>query len=506
MPSSFADIVYIYVVDISPGGTTIVRGDSDNDAESSKSHILVVDQGTHATRALLFSAGGELLCANQRDVALDRQDEHVEQDAQELLDSVEDVISDTCRRFPSEIACMGLATQRSTVVAWDRDSGRPLAPAISWQDRRGADWLNRVSPPADVLTARTGLRASPHYGVAKMHWWLEHDPAIQKAANEGRLVMGPLAGFLVSRLVSSQPARVDTTNAARTLLLDIDAGDWDTSLLKRYGIAREYLPEVKPVRADYGRLNRFDIPVTALSGDQTAALFVDGLPPTGRALVNIGSGAFILAVTGRQRIPVPGLLAGQAANTPDGPLHYVEGTVNGAGTALEWLAQQADTVIDPTALDDILAGADAPPVFVNAVGGLGSPWWADTAPRFADETSAGKLPLRDRIAGVLESIAFLVAENVSRMRDHGIHLETLLFTGGLSRVDRLCQTIVDLVALPGLRLPNPEATARGTAWLAAEDPASWIATARLDFTPQSRPPLFQRQQRFRQLLQESLDR
>jgi len=435
-----------------------------------------------------------------------RQDERIEQDPHELLASVQAVIAEACQHHPGRPTSMGLATQRSTVVAWDRETGTPLTPAISWQDRRGAKWLADHSPPAEELAARTGLRASPHYGVAKLHWWLENDAAVRRAAADGRLIMGPLAAFLVARLVPTRAPVVDTTNAARTLLLNIDSGDWDETLLARFGIQRHWLPTVKPVRADYGLLEPWDIPLTAVSGDQTAALFVDGPPRTGDVLVNLGSGAFVVAVTGRDRRQVPELLAGQAARLHDGPLFYAEGTVNGAGTALDWLGTQEHREIAPPTIESALAEPCETPIFLNAVGGLGSPWWRTMPSRFVGETATGRKRLNAHIAAVVESIAFLVAENIERLRAFGLQLETLIFTGGLSRLDRLCQIITDLARLPATRLSTPEATARGTAWLAAKDHASWIPTPRQDFTPTPNPGLQERRQRFRTLLHENLDR
>ncbi|HDP89512.1 MAG TPA: hypothetical protein ENN42_06090 [Thioalkalivibrio sp.] len=487
------------------GDRTIISSGNDNDADASRTLTLVVDQGTHASRALVFDARGICVHDVHREVTLDHAGEHIEQDAGRLVDSVQEVIEAALAEYPDTIGCMALATQRSTVVAWDTRDGRPLAPAISWQDRRNADWLLRHAPPADRLARVTGLRASPHYGASKLRWWLDHDPAIQQAARNGVLRMGPLAAFLVARLIPGRPPTVDVTNAARTLLLDIDRGDWDEDLLAHFGIRREWLPTVQPVRADYGRLRSGDIPLTAVSGDQTAALFVDGCPEPGETRVNLGSGAFVLTVTGTQRRDVPDLLAGLADRNPGGPLYYVEGTVNGAGTALDWLAARSGETLDPprieSALQEMANTGQETPLFINGVGGLGSPWWAATEPRFEADAPTS---LAAHVAAVVESIAFLVAENIARMHESGLTLGRLVFTGGLSGLDRLCQYIVDLAGLPGERIVHPEATARGAAWLAAKDHQSWTLTPRTPYTPRPAVALRRRQQRFRAALQASL--
>ncbi|MBD3618259.1 MAG: hypothetical protein HUJ28_02140 [Chromatiales bacterium] len=485
-----------------PGRQRIVPSGNSNDARPDEPHTLVVDQGTHASRALIFDARGVCLHENHLPVSLSRTDGHIEQDAEALLASVQQVIEVALNQGHEDIGQMALATQRSTVVAWDARDGRPLAPAISWQDRRNADWLAAHAPPADELARITGLRASPHYGASKLRWWLDHAPQIRDAAAGGHLCLGPLAAFLVARLVPESPPAVDVTNAARTLLLDIDRGDWDDSLLAHFGIERQWLPQVRPVRADYGRLAGTGIPLTAVSGDQTAALFVDGLPPQEALHVNLGSGAFVLAVTGRDRHQVPGLLAGLADHGPEGPLYYAEGTVNGAGSALDWLAREGDQPLPPERIRQALAASDhEPPLFLNGVGGLGSPWWGTTRPRFIEETPASPAA---RITAVVESIAFLVVENIERLREAGLRAARLVFTGGLSGLDRLCQDIVDLAGLPGERLDQPEATARGAAWLAAKDHASWIPTPRTPFMPRPATALRRRRQRFRQALTASL--
>lgn len=451
---------------------------------------------------MIFDARGICLHENRQPVGLSRTGGYIEQDAEALLASVQRVIDVALTRGHEAIGRMALATQRSTVVAWDARDGRPLAPAISWQDRRNADWLAAHAPPADRLARITGLRASPHYGASKLRWWLDHDPAIQQAASNGVLRMGPLAAFLVARLIPGRPPTVDVTNAARTLLLDIDRGDWDEGLLAHFGIERQWLPQVRPVRADYGRLAGTGIPLTAVSGDQTAALFVDGLPPRETLHVNLGSGAFVLAVTGRDRHQVPGLLAGLADHGPEGPLYYAEGTVNGAGSALDWLASESDQPLSPERIRQALATTDCePPLFLNGVGGLGSPWWGTTRPRFIEEAPVSPAA---RITAVVESIAFLVAENIERLREAGLRAARLVFTGGLSDLDRLCQDIVDLAGLPGERLDQPEATARGAAWLAAKDHVSWIPTHRTPFMPRPATALRRRRQRFRQALTASL--
>ncbi|MDQ1363615.1 MAG: hypothetical protein QG652_1477 [Pseudomonadota bacterium] len=430
-------------------------------------HILVIDQGTHATRALLFSPRGDILAQAEQTVALQRIDhEQVEQDAEEILRSIHQVLS-RIGNIPDRTIC-ALTTQRSTTLAWDKTTGKALCPALSWQDRRAQNDLQQFSAHTARIKSITGLPLSAHYGAGKLRWLLAHNNRVQTAAQQNNLCMGPLASFLLWRLLIDNKFCVDISNAHRMLLLDLHSGDWSDELLRIFQIEKKYLPPCLPLQHHYGFLQPYNFPITAVCGDQTAAFHGLGPLPDGTAVVNAGSGAFILAACDRVITGTP-LLCGIRAGG-----WLLEGTVNGAGSALDWAQPQwpVENLFEQLPL--WLNTETSPPVFINTVGGLGSPWWSSAiAPHFAGHQDQHPLPAR--YVAIIESIVFLLQHNLHAMQKH-LAIHTLLISGGLSRLDGLCQKLANLSGCKVQRAEVFETTARGAAWLAAGQPADWFGT------------------------------
>ncbi|MEA3299008.1 MAG: FGGY family carbohydrate kinase [Pseudomonadota bacterium] len=460
---------------------------------------LALDQGTHASRALLFDGRGECLAVAERPVALHRRGDRVEQDPREILATTRAAMAEVLGSPAARgrvVARAGLATQRSSVVAWDRRTGEPLSPVLSWQDRRAAGWLAGFTPEAGRVRAITGLPLSPHYGASKLRWLLDQTPAVARAQRAGRLAMGPLASYLLFHLVAGGPLVVDDGNAARTLLWDLRQRDWHPGLLDLFGIPRPVLPECRPIRHPFGTLAGTAIPLTAVNGDQNAALHGLGEPQPSVAQINMGTGAFALVPTGSRLVLDDELLGGIASSGPDAVTYSLEGTVNGAGAALAW--EEEHWGIGPIApqLDDWLARPGAPPIFVNTVGGLGSPWWR-AGP---DARLEGDGEPWQRGVAVAESIVFLLEANLDCLARAGVAPTRLRVSGGLARADGLCQRLADLSGLAVSRPAATEATARGIAWLAAGQPSDWPRPPEDSFTPSANPALGDRYRRFCALL------
>lgn len=462
---------------------------------------LILDQGTHATRALAFDARGQVQSAAHCPVTLNRiSHDRVEQDAEEIVASVNQVLADiTAVAQPSrrKFIQAGLATQRSSVVAWDRVSGEALSPVLSWQDRRAADWLAGLEKYTPTIKAKTGLPLSPHYGASKLRWLLDHVPAVQAAWRHGRLVFGPLASFLLFHLLEEHPLLVDHANANRTQLWQLESRNWDADLLALFGIPEELLPVCRPIEFPYGRLARLGVPLTAVNGDQNAAVYALGQPERDTAVVNLGTGAFILVSTGQQLIHHPTLLAGLTASSASGGEYTLEGTVNGAGAALTWAQKQWNLPDIPRHLDDWLAQAEDPPIFLNSIGGLGSPFWRSGP----EPAIVGDGEPRLRAAAAAESILFLVQVNLDEMRAAGVEISKIRVSGGLAQSDQMCQRLADLSGCGVYRPQDTEATARGIAWLAAGRPSHWPELQPgKQFDPQPNPALVDRYWRFRELI------
>ncbi len=400
---------------------------------------LALDQGSHSSRAVLFDALGAPLASAHVPVGSHREgDDRVEQEPWELLQSLRTAALDACdseaaRGLP--ICGVGLATQRSTIVCWERSSGRALTEAISWQDRRNAVLLERMQHLAVRVREITGLPLSPHYGASKLRWCLDHVSAVQQAATAHDLALGPLSSYLVQGLVHGQSAVVDPANASRTLLFDPTTLDWSPELLGMFDLPREQLPLCVSTWHRYGPLvlGERRLPLVACTGDQSAAAFAFGTPDPSIAMINIGTGAFV------QRV------APADAPLPDGLLRSV-------------LCSDGTSALR----------SHEPPLFMNGVGGLGAPFWQPDFPIefVGDGDDAAQL------AAVLESVAFLLCVNLESLR-RSAPLQRIRVSGGLSRSDVLCRSLADLSGLPVERYAVAEATARGVAFLAAGRPASW---------------------------------
>lgn len=465
---------------------------------------LCLDQGGHASRALVVDGNGAVVTRAVRDVATQYPDaDRVEQDPQQLVDSLLDAASEAIRALGSDadhLRAAGLATQRSSIVCWDRETGVALSPVISWQDRRAHEWLGAVSAHASEIETHTGLRLSAHYGASKLRWCLDHFDAVRDAAARRRLAFGPLASFLAFRLLREQPFIADPSNAQRTLLWNIAQRNWDKDLLALFGIPRRCLPACRPTHQGFGylRIDTVAIPMTVVTGDQAAALFAFGMPPHDAAAVNLGTGAFVQRVMDAPR-RVDGLLTGVARECSNGITYTLEGTVNGAGAALTW-AEEALAAPDlQRQLPEWFARGGEVPLFLNGVGGLGAPYWAaDFSSRFVGTGEPWQ-----RAVAVAESIVFLIAANVARMNDDGA-LRALILSGGLAQFDGLCQRLVDLTGLPAWRPDEHEATARGLAWLLDRSEAPWPRGNGVDFAPAPNIPLRDRYTRWQVEMQRAL--
>ncbi|MBK8162447.1 MAG: hypothetical protein IPK65_04665 [Gammaproteobacteria bacterium] len=477
---------------------------------------LCIDQGGHASRALVFDSRGNTVAAAHREARLRiHADGRMEYDAVELLDSVSAAVDAALADLGSarrRLCAAGLATQRSNVVCWDRETGAALSPVISWQDRRAARTVERLRDRAAMAHRITGLLLSAHYGAGKLRWCLEHIPAVAAALGAGRLAWGPMASYLLFHLARERPLYADPVNAARTLLWDIAHADWSEAMLGLFELPRAPLPEPAPNRHAFGTLDRDDAPVPLLvvTGDQNAALCADGPPAADTLYITLGTGAFVLRPTGAERPASHRLLHGVIFADRDATTYALEGTVNGAGSALDWLAAQHPASGIVNALHRWLdAGGDMqPPLFLNGVSGLGTPFMQ---PHF-ESRFIGAGGTAARAVAVAESIAFLLQMNIEEIGRLTPPAARIEIGGGLSRYDGLCRRIASLSGLPVRRGGRVETTARGLAFLlhAATrdhgDASAWgdAAPEAYTFPLHDDAALYERYLRWRTALREAL--
>jgi glycerol kinase len=464
--------------------------------------ILALDQGTHSSRAILFDLHGQIVAKAWQSIGLQQHSRtEIEQSPVEILQSMQTVVQRILNHpgiDRTRILCAGMATQRSSVVAWDGHSGAPLSPVISWQDRRTAGELASLKDKSGLIEQLTGLRLSPHYGASKLQWLLENNAAVRTVLDQNRLVMGPLASYLLHHLTDNPEELIDDANASRTLLWNLQRRNWDRTLLGYFKIPPRVLPHCKPIRYDYGNLQGSAIPVRVVNGDQTAALYAQGAASGNTLTVNIGTGAFVLLPTDSPCTRPDGLLAGISYSNEQSGSYYIEGTVNAAASALEWASHSYGLLDFEQRLPGWLDTIKAPTLFINTIGGLGSPWWQDgPAAYFLDAGVSGP----EAMVAVIESILFLVQANVDLMCSDNPAAEKIQISGGLSRLDGLCRKLASLSGLTVYRPLQVEATARGIAWQAAGCPQDWPAAGEgTSFTPSTDPGLHDRYKRFLEIL------
>lgn len=307
--------------------------------------ILALDAGTTGTRAVLFDDGlREKASAYSEFRQFFPRPGWVEQDPEEIFRVARELLRRTARGADLRgVAGLGITNQRETVVAWDSKTLRPLHRAIVWQDRRTSGLcasLKRRGWEPEVR-GKTGLVLDPYFSGTKIHWLLEHVPAVRRAARDGRLRLGTVDSWLIARLSGGRSFATDPTNASRTLLFDIDRREWDPNLLRLFRARRELLPEVLPSAGLFGTLDRkvlgLEIPISGVAGDQQAALFGQGCWEEGSAKNTYGTGCFLVANLGRRRRDVGGLLTTLAADRKGGACFALEGSVFIGGAVVQWL-------------------------------------------------------------------------------------------------------------------------------------------------------------------------
>lgn len=435
---------------------------------------LCIDQGGHASRAIIFNHTGEIISSAFCNIKTYHPEKNfVEHNAEEIIASINSSINQVLENLGENkklIVSAGLATQRSNIVCWDKNTGQALSPIISWQDRRNTKWLVKFQEQNEHIHKITGLFLSPHYGASKLRWCIDNIPQVKDALDNNTLTMGPMASFIAFRLVEEKTVFVDPVNASRTQLWNLKQHDWDDELLRLFDIPRLALPKCVASIHDYGtiKVGEQSIPLKLVSGDQSAAMYAYGELQADTAYVNTGTGAFISRSSGPLALYSRRLLT--SIIFQDERLHYVlEGTVNGAGSALEWLASQYPDINIFDNLSNWLTEIEQPPLFLNGISGLAAPFWL---PDFISQFNR-KATVAEKSVAIVESIVFLLKACLDEMQQLSSPPEQIQITGGLASLNGLCQRFADISGLAVYSPNQCEATARGIAYLLALQPSRW---------------------------------
>ncbi|QJE95944.1 glycerol kinase GlpK [Luteolibacter luteus] len=446
-----------------------------------RTHILALDQGTTSSRAVVFDQEGRAVASSQREFP-----QHyprpgwVEHDPLAIWASQWSTAIETLGKadlLPADIAAIGITNQRETTLLWERETGKPVYPAIVWQDRRTADFCASLKAEGveDLFTRKTGLRLDPYFSATKIRWILDHVDGSRKLAEQGKLMFGTVDTWLLWRLSGRTVHATDATNASRTLLYDIHRGDWDDELLEILEIPRSILPEVKDSSGIFGESSE-GIPISGIAGDQHAALFGQGCFSSGMAKNTYGTGCFMLMNTGSEAVASQNNLLTTIAWRIGGKTEYaLEGSVFVGGAVVQWLRDELQLI--RTAEECNALAATVPDsgglYLVPAFTGLGAPHWDPYARGAAFGMTRGTNRAHFCRAA-LESIAFQSAELAECMvKDSGIPLKELRVDGGAVRSDLLMQFQADLLGVNVIRPKDVESTAAGAAYLAGLGVGFW---------------------------------
>ncbi len=423
-------------------------------------HVLALDQGTSATKALIVSSERGVLAEAEAAVSPRAfGGDAVEQDPEALWASMLAAGGAAVDAARVRIDAVALANQGETVLAWDRGTGRALAPALSWQDRRAASCCARLAPDAERLRAITGLPLDPYFAAPKMAWLREQVTTAGVVTTTDTWLLHRLCGAYVT----------DAATASRTMLLDLERGDWSGEACAAFGFDAADLPQVVGCAEAVGTTSVFGdpLPVVGLAVDQQAALFAEGCLTAGTAKCTYGTGAFLLAPVGTHaRRSAAGLATCVAWRIGDETTYCLDGQVYTAGAAVQWLRSLGLLGIDEPPDVVLAAAARTDVVFVPALAGLGAPQWQPSA-RGAFVGLSLATGRDDLLRAVVEGIAAQVTTLARAVeRDLGGALACLRADGGLTRSASLMQAQADLLQAPVEVYPSPHATALGVAALA----------------------------------------
>ncbi len=453
-------------------------------------HILALDQGTTSSRAIVFAEDGSVRAQAQQEFRqIFPHPGWVEHDPEDIWASQLSVARRAlaqARLKAADIAAIGIANQRETTIMWERKSGQPVHNAIVWQDRRTADacaGLKRRGK-TNAVRSKTGLVIDPYFSATKLAWLLDSIPGLRLHAERGDLAFGTVDSWLAWKLSGGALHITDVSNAARTMLYNIHAGDWDDALLSLFRIPRALLPQVVPSSQIYGgsakKIFGAPIPIAGIAGDQQAALFGQACHTPGMAKNTYGTGCFMLLNTGTNAVPsAHGLLTTRCAQHGSKPQYALEGGVFIAGAVVQWLRDGLGIIRSSSEVEALAASVDdsGGVYLVPAFAGLGAPHWD----AYARGTMLGltRGSTRAHIArAALEAIAFQSAEVLHSMqKDSGIRLKELRVDGGAAANDTLMQFQADILGVPVLRPKVLETTALGAAYLAGLATGVWKDTA-----------------------------
>ena len=454
-----------------------------------KKYILAIDQGTTGSRAVAYDKNGNKIASSYQEFPqIFPKPGWVEHFPKDLLSSVNSSIQKVLKSLPKDsIAAIGITNQRETTVIWDKDTGKPVYNAIVWQCRRTAsrcDELKKRKGASEFFRKVTGLPIDAYFSATKIEWILKNVPGALKKAREGGLCFGTADSWILWHLTKGKAHATDYTNASRTMLFNIKKLKWDETILRKFNIPREILPQVQKSSGIFGRTVQIGnlpagIPISGIAGDQQAALFGQACFKPGEMKNTYGTGAFILLNAGKiQPYSKHGLITTLGCGASGEPVYVLEGAVFISGAAIQWLRDQLKIL--PSAGESekmALSVKDNGGVyFVPALSGLGAPYWDQNARGsiFGITRGANKNHL---VRAALEAACYQTKDVIEAMRkDTGLKIKSLKVDGGQAANNFLCQFQADMLGVSVIRPKVIEITSLGAAYLAGLSVGYWKNT------------------------------
>ncbi|MED5388554.1 MAG: glycerol kinase GlpK [Pseudomonadota bacterium] len=442
------------------------------------SYILSIDQGTTSSRAIVFDASGRACGQAQKEFRQHfPQDGWVEHDAMEIWNDTLALCQQALRNArveARELAAIGITNQRETTVLWDRHTGDPLAKAIVWQDRRTAEYCQRLREAGheEAVRSKTGLLLDPYFSATKLAWLLDNVPGARPRAEAGELAFGTIDCWLLWQLTRGKVHATDATNASRTLLFNIHNQTWDDELLALFDIPSAVLPTVRDSAGEFGttcpELLGAAVPVAGIAGDQQAALVGQACFQPGMVKSTYGTGCFMVMNTGEAVASHNRLLTTVGYRLNGKTTYALEGSIFVAGAAIQWLRDGLNLIRDASETEALArrAGSAGGVYLVPAFTGLGAPWW-DPHARGALLGLTRDTGIAEVVTAGLEAVCYQSRDLLDAMAaDCGTRPTTLRVDGGMVVNNWLSQTLSDVLGVCVDRPVVTETTALGAAYLA----------------------------------------
>ncbi len=454
---------------------------------SKETFIMAIDQGTTSSRAIIFNKQGEKVGSYQKEFTqIFPKPGWVEHNANEIWNSVQSVIAGSIIESgvrPDQIVGIGITNQRETTVVWDKETGLPIYNAIVWQSRQTTPLAEQLKADghADMIHKKTGLVVDAYFSATKVRWLLDQVQGAQERAEKGELLFGTIDTWLVWKLTDGKCHVTDYSNAARTMLYNIEELKWDDDILALLNIPKAMLPEVRSNSEIYGTTAPFhfygaEVPISGMAGDQQAALFGQLAFEPGMVKNTYGTGSFIVMNTGEDLQLSQNNLLTTIGYGINGKVYYaLEGSIFIAGSAVQWLRDSMRLVETSPESEDLArkSTSNDEVYVVPAFTGLGAPYWNSDARGSVFGLTRGTTR-EDFVKATLQSIAYQVRDVIDTMQlDTGIDISVLKVDGGAAMNSLLMQFQADILGIEIARAQNLETTALGAAFLAGLAVGYW---------------------------------